>query len=437
MLTVLHETQRELRGRNVPTAMLYGRVAERIPVGVEELQRVLQRLGAGRTARRSTRPGTLLDATTRASDERSHRHRQRGAAPAGARHRRALDVDFIRCDDAEQKLAPPPPPPRWEADGGEAPPPRRLLAPGRPPAWTITARSPKTPRAGALVSAVRRAQLFHSFLHHELQAAELMGWALLAFPETPRDFRAGLLRILGDELRHCRMYRAHLAELGHAVGDFAVRDWFWARVPSVRTPLSFVATMGIGFEGGNLDHSARFAERLRGAGDVRGAELSERVGAEEVAHVRFAVRWFREWAGTADFARWVAELPAPLSPMVMRGRPLDAGAGARRAERGVHRGADAVGGRAGRPWRAGAARGHAGAVSSARRAGGEGAGDGRPAAARAWVLNFDADEELAAPRRYAPSAAVRALRGPGRASGRCWPRATCSSMTRPRRTATA
>ena len=47
VLTVLHETQRELGGRNVPTAMLYGRVAERIPVGVDELQRVLQRLGAG------------------------------------------------------------------------------------------------------------------------------------------------------------------------------------------------------------------------------------------------------------------------------------------------------------------------------------------------------------------------------------------------------
>jgi uncharacterized ferritin-like protein (DUF455 family) len=237
--------------------------------------------------------------------------------------------DFIVGDDAAQKLAPAAPPARWEAGEGVTPPARRLLAPGRPAAWTVTQRSPKTPRAGALISPARRAQLFHSFLHHELQAAELMGWALLAFPETPHDFRAGLLRILGDELRHCRMYQAHLAELGHAVGDFPVRDWFWARVPSVRTPLSFVATMGIGFEGGNLDHAARFAERLRAAGDERGAELSARVGAEEVAHVRFAVRWFAQWAGTADFARWVAELPAPLSPMVMRGRPLDAVARAR------------------------------------------------------------------------------------------------------------
>lgn len=44
ILYVLHETQRERRGRNVPTAMLYGRVVERIDVSVDEFQRVLQRM---------------------------------------------------------------------------------------------------------------------------------------------------------------------------------------------------------------------------------------------------------------------------------------------------------------------------------------------------------------------------------------------------------
>jgi len=40
----LHQTQRELRGRNVPTAMLYGRVVETIDMSVDELQRILARL---------------------------------------------------------------------------------------------------------------------------------------------------------------------------------------------------------------------------------------------------------------------------------------------------------------------------------------------------------------------------------------------------------
>jgi hypothetical protein len=44
ILVTLHETQRELRGRNVPTAMLYGRVVEKIDISQAEFMRVLQRL---------------------------------------------------------------------------------------------------------------------------------------------------------------------------------------------------------------------------------------------------------------------------------------------------------------------------------------------------------------------------------------------------------
>ncbi len=44
ILTVLDETERERGGRGVPTAMLYGRVVERIDVGQAEFMAVLQRL---------------------------------------------------------------------------------------------------------------------------------------------------------------------------------------------------------------------------------------------------------------------------------------------------------------------------------------------------------------------------------------------------------
>jgi len=50
VLWCLHEAQRELGDRNVPTAMLYGRVVEHVDIGVDELQRVLVRL-IGRTGR--------------------------------------------------------------------------------------------------------------------------------------------------------------------------------------------------------------------------------------------------------------------------------------------------------------------------------------------------------------------------------------------------
>lgn len=45
ILWQLRELQRERGGRNVPTAMLYGRVVEHVDLSVAELQRLLQRLG--------------------------------------------------------------------------------------------------------------------------------------------------------------------------------------------------------------------------------------------------------------------------------------------------------------------------------------------------------------------------------------------------------
>ncbi len=44
ILYVLKQTQDELGGRNVPTAMLYGRVVEHVSISVDEFQRTLARL---------------------------------------------------------------------------------------------------------------------------------------------------------------------------------------------------------------------------------------------------------------------------------------------------------------------------------------------------------------------------------------------------------
>ena len=44
VLTCIEEIQKERGGRNVPTAMLYGRVVEHVNISVDELQGILQRL---------------------------------------------------------------------------------------------------------------------------------------------------------------------------------------------------------------------------------------------------------------------------------------------------------------------------------------------------------------------------------------------------------
>jgi uncharacterized ferritin-like protein (DUF455 family) len=214
---------------------------------------------------------------------------------------------------------------RWAWEYVTTTSPLRLAAPGRPPELRVVARARKAPGPEAIRAPARRAELIHTFLHHELQAAELMCWAILAFPGTPEAFRLGLLGVARDEIRHLALYEEQLTSLGHAAGAFPVRDWFWERVPRVETPLGFVATFGMGLEGANLDHTTRFADRFRAIGDEAGASLQERIGAEEIPHVRFALHWFARFSGVASpsLPRWAEELPPPLSPLLMRGSPLD------------------------------------------------------------------------------------------------------------------
>jgi len=228
--------------------------------------------------------------------------------------------DFILECEQERKLRPQalPEPLVFEPCA----PARRLVAPGRPAAWQHVGRSPRTPKASALAAPAARIRLLHTFIHHELQAAELFAWALLAFPSTPEDFRTGLLRLAQEELGHLELYRAHLGVLGGDLAQHGARDWFWERALGCQDPSSFLAFQGLGLEGANLDHSARFAQGFRSAGDEAGARLLERVGTDEEQHVAFSMRWFKHFEGSWSYARWKAALPVPLTPALFKGNPI-------------------------------------------------------------------------------------------------------------------
>jgi uncharacterized ferritin-like protein (DUF455 family) len=227
--------------------------------------------------------------------------------------------DYVCSTSLEAKLEPPPRPKSFEPE----PQVRRIERPGRPLELIALEGKQKTPRPGALKNPKRRAQVIHTFFHHELQAAELMAWAVLAFPEAPVTFRRGLLKIADDEIAHMGLYAEHLWSLDHPVGSFPVNDWFWSRVPRAATAAHFVATLGMGLEGGNLDHAQRFAERFRAAGDGRAASIQERIAAEEIPHVAFAIHWFEAFIGALDFEDWRLHLVPPLTPMMMRGAELN------------------------------------------------------------------------------------------------------------------
>lgn len=224
---------------------------------------------------------------------------------------------FLQAETVAAKCEPGSLPQEWEAS-----PVCLNLGATRPPELRVTFEQPEPFTLTSLKEEEARCRLMHKFWHHELQAAELMAWAILRFVEVPQTFREGLLGILLDEVRHMGLYQGYLEKRGRAVGDYPVRDFLWQRVQDCSTPLSFVALLGMGMEAANLEHAARFEARLLAAGDEEGAHIQRQIGLEEIAHVRFATHWFCKWTGGLEFARYRAELPPDLPPLAVRGKHL-------------------------------------------------------------------------------------------------------------------
>src|SRR5215470_5452211 len=121
----------------------------------------------------------------------------------------------LEAEDLTIKLAPP-----CEALTDEHPGPAfRAEGLGRPPGLRYAEGvKAEVPSCEGMPDPAQRPRILHGLANHELQAAELFAWALLAFPDAPKDFRQGLLRILADEQRHTRMYIARVEDAGARFG---------------------------------------------------------------------------------------------------------------------------------------------------------------------------------------------------------------------------
>jgi len=75
--------------------------------------------------------------------------------------------DYILCATLDEKFTPKAVPQRSKADA----PARRLLEPGRPPELRIVRKAEKSRGMSAPSG---RARALHTFLHHEIHAAELI-----------------------------------------------------------------------------------------------------------------------------------------------------------------------------------------------------------------------------------------------------------------------
>lgn len=225
------------------------------------------------------------------------------------------------------------PPPRGIAGGSdhrlddtEPGPAVRISEPGRPAEIALVpARKTRVPPAAGMADPHQRGRILHALANHELQAAELFAWALLAFPDAPAAFRRGLLAILADEQRHCQLYLDCLAEVGVRFGDHPVTGHFWNKIQSVTTPLHFICTMGLTFENANLDFAGDYMRAAERASDPRTVAALAVVHADEIRHVRFAWTWLQKLKppGQSPWEAYLANIEWPLGPARARGKDLD------------------------------------------------------------------------------------------------------------------
>ncbi len=186
-------------------------------------------------------------------------------------------------------------------------PPERVELPMRPADLQFADRrmAPKLPSAQSLQEPAKRGLAHHILANHELQALEVMAWALLAFPSAPAAFRLGVATVMRDEQRHTRMHIERAAKLGVRFGQFPVNGYIWQKSMSVTSVLDYCACLPLVFEGRNLDHSLELAEQFTAAGDERSAALMRTIHRDEIDHVAFGLDWLRRLK-PGDVSDWDA-----------------------------------------------------------------------------------------------------------------------------------
>lgn len=165
------------------------------------------------------------------------------------------------------------------------------LRPGRPTRPRLV-HPRDVPQRGA-GTAIGRVTLLHAIAHIELNAIDLAldaAWRFAALPEGwYRDWAA----VAAEEAAHFTMIADELELRGHAYGEFDAHDGLWDMALRTRAdPLARMALVPRLMEARGLDVTPAIQARLRQAGDVRGAELLQRILDDEVGHVAIGNRWY-------------------------------------------------------------------------------------------------------------------------------------------------
>lgn len=165
--------------------------------------------------------------------------------------------------------------------------------PGRPahPELLPPGRMPKRRRGG---SDRGRIALWHSLAHIEFVAIDLaLDMAGRFGAEMGPGFVSDFLTVAADEAMHFALIERHLATMGSHYGALPAHGGLWEAAHETRHDVAArLAVVPMVLEARGLDVTPPTLERIRAAGDSRGARILSRILDDEIAHVRYGSTHF-------------------------------------------------------------------------------------------------------------------------------------------------
>lgn len=164
--------------------------------------------------------------------------------------------------------------------------------PGRParPELLPPGKMPKRGRGG---SERGRIALWHALAHIEFVAIDLALDLAGRFGHLNRYFVDDFLSVAADEAMHFALIERHLATLGSSYGDLPAHSGLWdAARETAHDVAARLAIVPMVLEARGLDVTPATLERVRAAGDLRGAGILQRILDDEIRHVAFGAKHF-------------------------------------------------------------------------------------------------------------------------------------------------
>ena len=152
----------------------------------------------------------------------------------------------------------------------------------------------RMPRRGRGFSERSRIALWHSLAHIEFVAIDLaLDMAGRFGGEMGAEFVSDFLGIAAEEALHFAVIDRHLSMMGSFYGALPAHDGLWQAAAETRHDVAArLAVVPLVLEARGLDVTPPTLARVREAGDLRGAQILERIMADEIRHVRIGTKHF-------------------------------------------------------------------------------------------------------------------------------------------------